>query len=186
MVSSNLRLGPLYRLAWIFYLLLAVGAVLWIGARRGEIPVSLFIGPRRWWLDIAAGVAAAVLLVGFWRLLRRLTARARELEARLGDILTGAQPGELLGLALLSGFAEELFFRGAMQGAWGWLPATLLFALLHSGPGPAFRVWTLFAAVAGLVFAGLVVWRGNLLAPILAHVLVNAWNLRRLATGGLR
>jgi len=52
-------------------------------------------------------------------------------------------------LAVLSGFAEELFFRGAVQGAFGWLPATLAFAVLHSGPGKAFRLWILFAAIAG-------------------------------------
>jgi len=93
------------------------------------------------------------------------------------------QPGEAVALAVLSGFAEELFFRGAVQGAFGWLPATLAFAVLHSGPGKAFRLWTLFAAVAGLVFAGLTVWRGNLLAPIVGHFLVNAVNLGRLARG---
>ena len=35
--------------------------------------------------------------------------------------------------------------------------------------------------LAGLVFAGLMEWRGNLLAPVLAHALVNAINLGRLA-----
>ncbi len=92
---------------------------------------------------------------------------------------------EAFGLALLSGFAEELFFRGAVQGQWGFVPATILFALLHSGPGRAFRFWTLFAALAGLLFGGLMVWRGNLLAPVLGHFLVNGVNLRRLAAGTL-
>jgi membrane protease YdiL (CAAX protease family) len=87
---------------------------------------------------------------------------------------------EVVALALLSGFAEELFFRGAVQGSWGWLPATVLFALLHTGPGPAFRLWTLFAAVAGLVLGALMIWRGNLLAPVVAHGLLNGINLGRL------
>jgi membrane protease YdiL (CAAX protease family) len=68
-----------------------------------------------------------------------------------------------------------------VQSAWGWIPATALFALLHSGPGPAFRLWTLFALVAGLLFAALVLWRGNLLPAVVGHVVVNAINLSRLA-----
>ncbi len=173
--------GQLYRLAWLFYLVLAVGAIVWIGARSGRIRLALFLDPETLPLDVALGVGAAGLLIGLWEAGRRFLGSARELERRLGELLAGVTPAELVALALLSGFAEELFFRGAVQGAWGWLPATVLFALLHSGPGPAFRAWTLFAALAGLLFAVLVLWRGNLLAPILAHGLVNAVNLRRLA-----
>ena len=82
---------------------------------------------------------------------------------------------------MLSGFAEELFFRGAVQGSWGFVWATLLFALMHTGPDPAFRLWTLFALLAGALFGGLMLWRGNLLAPVTAHFVVNAVNLRRIA-----
>jgi membrane protease YdiL (CAAX protease family) len=45
-------------------------------------------------------------------------------------------------------------------------------------------VWTLYAALAGLLFGALLLWRGSLLAPAAAHVLVNAVNLRRLAATG--
>lgn len=82
---------------------------------------------------------------------------------------------------MLSGFAEELFFRGAVQGSWGFVWATLLFALMHTGPDRAFRLWTLFALLAGALFGGLMLWRGNLLAPVTAHFVVNAVNLRRIA-----
>jgi uncharacterized protein len=67
-----------------------------------------------------------------------------------------------------------------VQGAVGWLAASLLFALLHSGPGRELRLWTLFALCAGLLFGALMLWRGNLLAPVLAHFVVNAVNLYRL------
>jgi uncharacterized protein len=86
-----------------------------------------------------------------------------------------------VGLALLSGFAEELFFRGAVQGSLGLWLGTAIFALVHTGPHRSFRLWTAFAAVAGLLFGGLFAWRGSLLAPIAAHVLVNAVNLRELS-----
>jgi hypothetical protein len=125
-------------------------------------------------------VGAAGLLLAVWEVGRRVFPTARQLEERMAELLGPIDPSEVVGLALLSGFAEELFFRGAVQGSWGWLPATVLFALLHTGPGPVFRLWTLFAAVAGLVLAGLMIWRGNLLAPVLAHGLLNGVNLARL------
>jgi hypothetical protein len=174
--------GRLYRLAWGLYLAMAVGGALWIGIRRGVIPLALFIDVHRWWLDLLLGAGAAVVLLGFWAGAERLVPLARELDRQLMAALGPLEPAEVIGLAVLSGFAEELFFRGAVQGAFGWLPATLAFAILHSGPGRAFRLWTVFAAVAGLLFAGLVVWRGNLLAPIVGHFLVNAIYLRRLAS----
>jgi membrane protease YdiL (CAAX protease family) len=107
------------------------------------------------------------------------------LEDHLAQLLQGIEPAETLALAALSGFAEELFFRGAVQGAWGIVPATALFAALHVGPAKAFRLWTLFAAVAGLSLGLLAQWRGNLLGPIVAHFFVNAVNLRRLARAPL-
>jgi membrane protease YdiL (CAAX protease family) len=174
--------GRLYRLAWGLYLAMATAGVVWIGARRGIIPLSLFVDPRGWWLDLLLGAGAALLLLGFWRGAERAVPLARELDRLLVGALGPLQPAEVIALAVLSGIAEELFFRGAVQGAIGWLPATFAFALLHSGPGKAFRLWTLFAGLAGLLFAGLMEWRGNLLAPVTAHFLVNAVNLWRLTS----
>jgi uncharacterized protein len=173
--------GRLYRLAWSLYLAMAVAGALWIGISRGVIPLALFFDVHLWWLDLLLGIGAALLLLGFWKGAERRVPMARELDRQLMAALGPLEPAEVVGLAVLSGFAEELFFRGAVQGAFGWLPATLAFAILHSGPGRAFRLWTVFAGVAGLLFAGLMVWRGNLLAPIVGHFLVNAINLRRLS-----
>jgi membrane protease YdiL (CAAX protease family) len=167
-------------LAWAFYLILAISGAVWIGWRDGSIRRGHFFNPETWWLDAATGVGAAALLLALWEAGRRIFPTARELEQRLAELLGPIELSEVVGLALLSGFAEELFFRGAVQGSWGWLPATVLFALLHTGPGPAFRLWTLFAAVAGMVLAALMIWRGNLLAPVVAHGRLNGINLARL------
>ena len=167
-------------MAWVFYLILAISGAVWIGWRDGSIRLGHFFNPETWWLDAATGVGAAALLLMLWELGRRIFPTARQLEDRLAELLGPIDLSEVVALALLSGFAEELFFRGAVQGSWGWLPATVLFALLHTGPGPVFRLWTLFAAIAGLVLAALMIWRGNLLAPVLAHGLLNGINLARL------
>lgn len=153
----------------------------WLGALHGAITWGLFWPSSRPWIDLAAGGGAALLLLGLWEGLRRFSAAARQVETDLAALLGPISAADAVALAALSGFAEELFFRGAVQGAWGWIAATVLFALLHTGPKPAFRAWTLFAALAGLLFGALVEWRGNLLSPIFAHFLVNAINLARLA-----
>jgi len=171
----------IYRIAWIFYLVLALAGTLWLGIQEGRIGIGLFVDPDSWWVDLGIGLAAGGLLVAVWLGARRVLPMAKKLEVELAELLGPLRTSEVVGLALLSGFAEELFFRGAVQGAWGWIPATVLFALLHAGPGVSYRIWTGFAAVAGLTLAGLMIWRGNLLAPVVTHVLVNGINLDRLA-----
>ncbi len=64
--------------------------------------------------------------------------------------------------------------------------STGLFAVVHGGRGAAFRYWIVFALLAGGVFAALTLLTGNLLAAIWAHMLVNAFNLSRLAAAAGR
>lgn len=174
--------GRIFNLAWSFYLLLAATAVVWIGMRRGStIGAALFFDPRRWWLDLALGAGTGLALVALWQLIGRRLRAARRFEELLRSVLGTLDTTQAIGLALLSGFAEELFFRGAVQGAWGFWIATALFAALHTGRQRGLWVWTVFALVAGLLFGGLVILAGNLLPAMIAHVVVNAINLGRLA-----
>jgi membrane protease YdiL (CAAX protease family) len=171
----------LYSLAWFFYLLLAATAVVWIGSRRNAtIGGTLFVDPSRWWLDVPVGVGVGLLLVALWEAVGRRFRAARRFEQLLRDVLGSIDASQAIGLALLSGFAEELFFRGAVQQAWGFWIASALFAALHTGRERGLWVWTVFAALAGLLFGGLVLYTGNLLAPMIAHFVVNAVNLSRL------
>ena len=60
--------------------------------------------------------------------------------------------------------------------------AALVFALLHLGPGTAFRLWSGYALVGGLVFGGVTLYRhGALAAAIIGHLVVNLVQLRRIA-----
>lgn len=171
----------IYRVAWTFYLVLAVAGAIWIISTQGSLPLALFIDPEGWWLDLGLGLAAGLGLVALWDLGRRAVPAMRELEHALAEQIGPLDPSEALAMAVISGFAEELFFRGAVQTSWGMAWATVIFTLMHFGKGRIFRWWTAFAFVAALVFGGLTLQRGTILAAVVAHTVVNAVNLRRLA-----
>lgn len=179
--------GQVYRLAWVLYLLLAVGGAIWVGVRRGTIPLDLFVDTDAWLLDLGLGVVSGLGLLGLWEAARHVLPLAQKLEDSIAQVLSSVDVSEAVALAILSGFAEELFFRGAVQGAfasYGWFWAAILFAVLHTGSGKAFRIWTVFAFVAGVVLGLLMEWRGNLLAPVVAHMVVNGVSLTRIARKG--
>ena len=165
--------------SWI-YLALATVAILWLGLRLGTIPLTLFVSTESWLLDLGIGVAAGAVLAGSWQVGVAFLPSARKVERTVAETIGPLGPGDVFVLALLSGFSEELFFRGAVQSQWGLVTATLLFGLLHLGPGREFRLWTAFALAAGAALGGLMLWRGALLAPVVAHAGVNLVGLARL------
>jgi membrane protease YdiL (CAAX protease family) len=115
------------------------------------------------------------------RVLTHASAAGRALRDALAGLL--GRPGAVacLVLAAVSGFAEEAFFRGALQPRVGLVAASLLFGLAHFVPRRALLPWCAFAFAAGLCFGGLFEATGNLVAPVVAHCTVNALNLRWLA-----
>jgi membrane protease YdiL (CAAX protease family) len=164
----------------VIYLVLAVAGLVWIGVQQGGLPTALLVRPERALADVALGLMLAAALVAAWEPVHRLLPLARRLEERIRLAFGPLGRDEAIGLALLSGIAEETFFRGAMQEAWGLLPATLVFAVLHTGRGRETVLWFAYALVAGLLLGLLWEWRGSLLAPVVAHAAANGWQLYRL------
>jgi membrane protease YdiL (CAAX protease family) len=173
--------GEFYRSAWVAYLVLAILGVLWLGFVRHEIPLAAFLDLGSWWLDVGYGLLGGGLLLVVWGVGRWLVADLRQVEDEIGRLIGPLQLSEAMALALISGFSEELFFRGAMQPALGWEWALVIFTLLHTGTRRSFLYWTAFAAIAGGLFAWLTLDRGNLLPAMIAHVTVNAVQLVRLS-----
>ncbi len=84
---------------------------------------------------------------------------------------------DLLWLGLLPGLSEELLFRGVMLPAFGMdhfavIASSICFGVLHfSGSQQwAYVVW---ATAVGVVLAYSALLSGNLLVPIVAHILTN-------------
>jgi membrane protease YdiL (CAAX protease family) len=130
--------------------------------------------------DLAAGLLCAVLVVLLSRELTRRTEAGRLLAQTLGSLIGSLRLRECLLLALASGIGEEAFFRGALQPRVGLVAASLIFGAAHFVPRRGLVAWSGFSVVAGLLLGGLFAWTGNLLAPVAAHVGINAVNLRLL------
>ncbi|HEX9842563.1 MAG TPA: CPBP family intramembrane glutamic endopeptidase [bacterium] len=164
------------RIALLVYLpMLASG--LWLrapGTLRIADPVAL-----AWGLLAAAAIGAAVV-AGSRRIARR-TGWGRRLHAEFHAILGRLESRQILLLSLLSGFGEEVLFRGVLQPRLGLWPASLLFAALHFPARRALLPWTAFALGIGLVLGLLTEWAGSLWPAIVLHFLINYFNLHDLA-----
>lgn len=163
--------------------------------------------PIHLWGSIAAALLVSAILIFGNALLMRVTwfkTMAGVLKRMLShpDLL-GPQldTSRALPIAAFSSVGEEAFFRGFVQ-PWlilkladllerspsdplpvftGVALASLIFGLIHFPVLKELRPWTLFAIVVGALFGLLAVLSGSLLAPILAHFLINWRNLCWLA-----
>jgi hypothetical protein len=173
----------LVRLALVFYGVLLGAALLWRVMGGGplgfasEEAAARGLNPVR---DAAAGLAAALVLIVASRQWSARTGAGAALSRALAAAVRGLGTGQILVLALASGIAEEAFFRGALQPAVGLVAASGLFGLAHLAPRRDLWSWAPASALAGLALGALFEATGNLLAPVLAHVAVNALNLRWL------
>jgi len=176
--------GRLVRVASVFYGAMLAVALGWRTAWGGES--LLYAGPEAAarGLDpagdvaLGAGCAAGVIAVSW--VLTRHTGWGTRLARALAGLLGRPRLGQILWLALASGVAEEAFFRGALQPRVGLVAASLLFGLAHFVPQRAFLPWTAFSVAAGFLLGGLFELTGSLLAPVVAHALINGVNLTLL------
>lgn len=147
------------------------------GSRLVSIPVSL-----------ALGTVVGLVAVAITQWISRSFRWGRALEGELKHGLTGLEANAIPWLAFASALGEELLFRGAVQAglvahggvAQGLLLTTALFGALHVPWNRKLVPWTLMAVSMGLVFGLLFLCTGEILAPLVAHALVNFVNLRYL------
>ncbi len=174
---------PVVKLALLFYGTLFAAALAWsiwsghsvfyasqAAAEQGVAPL----------LDTGLGLAVAAATIALSRKITECTRWGDAMGRALAKLVGERSLRDCIVLAVASGVAEEAFFRGALQPALGWLPASLIFGLVHFAPKRELLPWTGFVLCAGLALGGLFEFTGNLVAPIVAHVGINAVNLRRL------
>jgi membrane protease YdiL (CAAX protease family) len=131
-------------------------------------------------VSVVLGLCVAGIMVVGSRLFVRRFAWARSLHGSLRPMIVGQGNAAIGLMAVASGFGEELFFRGFLAPLVGVVLSSVAFGLLHQVRGPARFAWTLWAAALGAVLALIYALTGTLLGPIVAHVVINAANLRYL------
>lgn len=187
---------------YVVMLVAAAGLASWTGCP------SLFQLPPSAGLlggSVAAAVAFAAFVVGggraleavpWYRSMAEFLKRLLTSDDMLGPHLDAQRA---LVLAFYSSVGEEALFRGFVQ-PWliqqagalvepgslaavvlGVVGASLVFGLLHFPVVKELVPWTVFAVVAGFAFGALAAWSGSLLAPVVAHLLINWLNLKRLS-----
>jgi len=170
-------------LAFLIYAPLSVAAVAWARLGQDRWPWSLswpWLGgayEARLAASLALGLAVATLVVVVTPWLVRRTTWARALVEELRPIVAELSSAEIAFLALVSGLAEELFSRGAMQPAIGLVTTSLIFGAVHTGPKRVFLWWAAWAFAMGLVFGAIFEATGVLWGAVLAHALINQRNM---------
>lgn len=82
-------------------------------------------------------------------------------------------------LGVLSAVAEEVLFRMAIQPSVGVFVTSLMFALLHLGPGRALSVWSLLAFLSSLILGWTYDATANLWPAVIGHIGVNLISVLR-------
>jgi len=93
---------------------------------------------------------------------------------------------DLLLLSVMSGFNEEVFFRGLLFPKVGIIISSIAFGTLHF-PGKKYWIYAVWATCSAALFAYLFHLTNSLWLPIIAHVtnnLIGMVLLTRMAKGG--
>lgn len=157
-----------------------IGATLLLQSAFGA-PLGALIatGPIALEFDLAMGLGVGLATVLLWRVCLRMR-WAQRLDHSFRRMLSGVRPADALGLALLSSVAEELFFRGFLQPRLGLVITAIAFGIVHVPQRRSQIPWTLAAIGMGFVLGALADWRAGIIAPTVAHFVVNYFNLHHL------
>ena len=184
--------SPLLRLAGGFYAIVTVfafGYAVFDGLQRagGRGEGEPFLGLALPTFGLAmAGIGVGLVIVGVVHVGMRAVPGVDRAAQEFAGLLGPITPKEAAWLAVFSGVAEELLFRGALWPHLGMWGTTFLFGLVHVLPRKSLWAYPLFAAGAGLMLGILRDASGSVLPPILAHVTVNGLNLWWLAKNHAR
>ncbi|OKH39339.1 abortive phage infection protein [[Phormidium ambiguum] IAM M-71] len=166
--------------------ILLVVAKIWLQLGSVSLLSIKFTG-----FDALLGLAIACFISGASSLIYRLwPAYRKSADLYLSLVLKPLLWPDLIWLGLLPGLSEELLFRGVMLPALGLdtsglVVSSLCFGILHLS---GWEQWpyAIWATVVGLLLGFSAIATGNLLVPIVAHILTNLLSsfLWKLDKGG--
>jgi CAAX protease family protein len=163
------RQSRIVRLEGTLAAALVLGALAWSWLRGLGLTGHLRASPSQLLIGVLAALTLCLSLPFFTSAWASRVLLLREMKGVWDDLLTpfgkSLTLAEISALAVLSGISEEIFFRGAVQGEFGILAASVLFGLLH----PLNVSYVVWAATVGFAFGLLYQLTGSLLPPILCH-----------------
>jgi membrane protease YdiL (CAAX protease family) len=129
-------------------------------------------------IDFLWGLGVGAMITGLSSLVYRLWPSYRQsADYYLELVLKPLAWPDLIWLGLLPGLSEELLFRGVMLPALGLdhlavIVSSLCFGVLHLS-GSQQWPYVVWASFIGLILGYSALWSGNLLVPIVAHIMTN-------------
>ncbi|MEH2178604.1 CPBP family intramembrane glutamic endopeptidase [Nostoc sp.] len=141
--------------------------------------------------ELLLGVGLGFVITTLSGLTYRLwTAYRKSANYYLEVVLKPLALPDLIWLGLLPGLSEELLFRGVMLPALGSditavIVSSLCFGILHFS-GSQQWPYVIWATIVGMILAYSALLTGNLLVPIVAHIITNwissyFWKMGQLA-----
>jgi uncharacterized protein len=164
---------------------LFIEALLLLGATIASVAYNIPLKPVLGISSTVFAIGAAGglgLAVGTWFLLwlgkfSTILSSLREITfEQIAPLFSDFRLTDLVLVALVSGFCEEILFRGVMQPKLGIPAASIIFAVLHC-PSLRFFSYGIWVFVAGLLLGWSFLATGNLWVPISAHCVSNIASL---------
>ena len=126
-------------------------------------------------IGIGTGCALAFLGDAFYHFAKKTKKfyEAVELfEQNLSPVIKHLEFVDIILMSSISGFCEEVFFRGLLFKKVGIIISSVAFGLLHL-PKPKFWIYAVWACGSGAILALLFLWTNSILTPVIAHVTNN-------------
>jgi membrane protease YdiL (CAAX protease family) len=165
--------------------------ILWIVAKLWLRWGNIVLFEWRWHeQDLLLGISLGVIITILSGLAYRLSPPYRKsADYYLEMVLKPLALPDLIWLGLLPGLSEELLFRGVMLPALGAdytavIVSSLCFGVLHLS-GPEQWPYVIWATIVGIILGCSTLLSGNLLLPIVAHMVTNwlssyLWKIQKL------
>lgn len=153
--------------------------ILWIVAKLWLHWSNIILFKWRWHeQDLLLGIGLGLIITILSSLAYRFLPNYRKsADYYLEMVLKPLAMPDLIWLGLLPGLSEELLFRGVMLPALGAdhlavIVSSLCFGVLHLS-GPQQWPYVIWATLIGVILGYSALLSGNLLLPIVAHIVTN-------------
>lgn len=185
METKSIERVTLLNITFFVEAFLLLVATFWSQFAHIQLASALQFNTQLLLLGLAAGVGIALSsLALFWlgKIVGALQGLREIIVRQIAPIFAGLNIADILLVAAVSGFCEEVFFRGVIQQQVGLIATSIIFGLFHC-PSLRHLSYGLWAFVAGWVLGWLYITTGNLWVPVLAHSVSNAISLLFLRYG---